>query len=82
MKLSEFIVLDEVNKKQALLHTGVLIGKRREEDRLVFLFKMEDYYVESVCSFQTKDVEQFRVFQNEKLLMPYLEEIQIEDLLD
>jgi hypothetical protein len=82
MKLSEFILLNEDQKKGALLHEGVLIGKRNSNDCLVFLFQIQGYYVESFCNIHSKSVEEFRAFSGIDSLYPYLEAIRLDDLLN
>lgn len=81
MKLSEFILLDESSVKSTLLHQGVLIGKRRCPDTLVFLFQIDDYYVETYFNLSDKAVREFRAFKNLNSLKPYLESIEIDHLL-
>ena len=82
MKLSDFILLDEEQKKGTLLHEGVLIGKRTCEDCMVFLFQLPDYYVESYCNRQSKSIEEFRAFTHLEPLYPYLDAIPLGDLLN
>jgi hypothetical protein len=81
MKLSDFILLDEEDKKLAVLHEGVLIGKRKKKECMVFLFQLNSFYVETFCNLQTKAVVQFRIFDHTRLLRPYLETIAIDELL-
>jgi hypothetical protein len=81
MKLSDFILLNEEEKKLIVLHEGVLIGKRKKPDRIVFLFQLNGFYVETFGDTQTKDIVEFRMFEHTKLLHPYLEAIVIDDLL-
>jgi len=82
MKLSEFILLDGNEKASVVLHNGVLVGKRKKEPMIVFLFQMGDYYVETYCNQQNKKVLQFNAFNNAKNLAPYLEAISIDELLN
>lgn len=82
MKLSDFILLDEEQKKGTLLHDGVLIGKRNCRDRMVFLFQFPTYYVESYCNMESKSIEEFRAFTHLEPLYPYLEAIPLDDLLN
>jgi len=81
MKLSDFIMQDGEEKKQIALHQGVLISKRTKPGSFIFLFQMENFYVEMFCDTQTKSVTQFRAFSGTKLLQPYLESITIDGLL-
>jgi len=82
MKLSDFILLSEEEKKMAVLHHGVLIAKRNNFDYMVFLFQLGAYYVEAYCNQQNKAIEQYNAFESTKLLVPYLETIPIDDLLN
>ena len=81
MKLSEFILLGLEEKGHIALHEGILIGKRTYEDYLVFLFRIDEFYIELFCNLQSKAMEEVRVFNGIKLLTPYLESIKIDDLL-
>ena len=80
MKLSDFTMLNGEEKKLVVLHEGVLIGKRKRPELIVFLFQMNNFYVETFCDTKTKDVIEYRVFAHTKLLQPYLEAITIDDL--
>ncbi len=81
MKLSEFILAEEAEMKAAVLHKGVLVAKRNIQDRLVFLFQMDDYYVETYCDVRKKSICEYRAFQNINTLDPYLDNITIDHLL-
>jgi hypothetical protein len=81
MKLSEFILLSEEQKKQSVLHKGVLVAKRSRGDCLIFLFQLDNYYVETHCNRASGRITEYRVFHHLSLLMPYLEEIKIDGLL-
>lgn len=80
MKLSDFTMLNGEEKKFTVLHQGVLIGKRKRPELIIFLFQLNDFYVETFCDIKTKDVTEYRVFAHTKLLQPYLETIAIDDL--
>jgi hypothetical protein len=80
MKLSDFTMLNGEEKKLVVLHEGVLIGKRKRPGLIVFLFQLNNFYVETFCDTKTKDVIEYRVFAHTKLLQPYLEAITIDDL--
>lgn len=82
MKLSEFIALPEDHKRSIVMTEGVAIAKRHLADRLVFLFQLEEYYVETFCCCRSKEILEYRVFQNTKQLAPYLEAIEIDHLLN
>lgn len=80
MKLSDFIMLSEEQKNLAVLHQGVLVGKRKKMEHLIFLFRLDSFYVETFCNIKTKRVIQYRMFEHSGLLQPYLESIVIDDL--
>ncbi|ANE51604.1 hypothetical protein [Flavisolibacter tropicus] len=82
MRLAEFILLSEGEKKVVVLHQGILIAKRTRYPYMVFLFQMDNYYAEAFCNIQTKAIEEYRAFNHPSLLKPYLEEIAIDDLLE
>ena len=82
MKLSEFILLSEEQKKSMLIHNGILVGKRNVAECIVFLFQLPDYYVETWFDRQSHSIQQFVTFINMESLNPYLEEIAIEGLLN
>lgn len=81
MKLSDFIMLNEEEKKKAVLYLGVLIGKRKHPGHIIFLFQLNNFYVETFGDVQTKAVTQYRAFVNTNLLQPYLGDIAIDDVL-
>ena len=82
MKLSDFIMLNEEEKKLAVLHRGILVAKKTDTKHFFFLFQMDHFYVETCCHIKTKRVEGYKMFQNLMLLEPYLETIAIDDLLN
>jgi hypothetical protein len=82
MKLSDFIMLNEEEKKLAVLHRGVLIGKRKNHASMIFLFQFGHFYVETFCNSENKAVEEFRIFAGTRPLLPYLEQISIDDLVN
>jgi len=82
MRLSDFILLNDGQKQSTLLQQGVLIAKREYDTCKVFLFQLEDYYVETYCNTQNKAIEEYRVFGDTQLLSPYLQAIPLDDLLN
>lgn len=82
MKLSEFILLNEAEKKRSVIQQAVLLAKRTYPDLIVFLFQLEDYYIETYCNTEDKTIEEYRVLPGVDALKPYLEAIPIDDLLN
>lgn len=81
MKLSEFIALTEDQKRSTVLTQGVAIARRSLSDQIVFLYHLHEYYVETYCCYRSKEIEEYRVFQDTQQLMPYLNAIRIDHLL-
>jgi hypothetical protein len=81
MTLSDFILLSSDEKRVVLLHEGILIGKRKNQKCMVFLFQLGLFYVEIYCNVESKQVEEYRAFEETNELHPYLDNIPIDDLL-
>lgn len=82
MEISDFIMLNEEEKKLTVLHRGILVAKRTNSTHLFFLFQMDRFYVEATCRIETKAIEEYKMFHHLKLLEPYLETITIDELLN
>jgi hypothetical protein len=81
MKLSEFILLTQEEKRFIVLQEGVVIAKMEVLNYIVFLFQLPHYYVETYCCKDTKEIREYRAFPNAEHLTPYLEAIPIHHLL-
>ena len=80
MKLSDFILLNEEEKKRTVLHEGVLIAKRSNPATVIFLFQVKCFYVEACFNAVNKEIQEFRMSDRTSLLQPYLEAIPLDDL--
>ncbi len=80
MKISDFIMLSIEEKSTIVLHTGILIGKRRTDNFFIFLFQLDGFYAEVFCNLDDKSVQEYRVFQSTSQLQPYLETVSIDGL--
>lgn len=81
MKLSEFILLTQEEKRFIVLQEGVVLAKMEVLNYMVFLFQLPHFYVETFCCQETKEIREYRVFHNVEHLTPYLEAIPIHHLL-
>lgn len=81
MKLSDFILLNEEQKKRAVLHDGVLLCKRQLPATVIFLFHVQHFYVEVWFDANSKEVKVFHMFVETEMLQPYLEDISISELM-
>ena len=50
MKLSEFILLTQEEKRSTVLQEGVAIAKMEVLNYVVFLFQLPHFYVETYCN--------------------------------
>ena len=82
MKLSEFILLNEAEKKWSVMNQAVPLAQRSYEDVIVFLFQLEDYYVEAYCNVEDKTIGEYRVLPDTNAIRHYLEAIPIDELLN
>jgi len=81
MTLSDFILLSKEEKRVILLHEGILIGKRTNFDCIIFLFQLSLFYVEVYGRLETKEVLEYKAFEETNELYPYIKDIQIDHLL-
>lgn len=79
MKLSEFIVLNEVEKR-AVMNNAVALAKRTSPGQVIFLFQVESYYVEAYCNTEANRVEEYCILPDTNAIRHYLEFIVIDDL--
>jgi AAA+ ATPase superfamily predicted ATPase len=82
MKLSEFMLLNEVDKKCAVMNNAVPLAKSASPEFIIFLFQLEDFYVETYCNIADKTIDEYRVLPNTNAIKHYLDAIPIEDLLN
>ena len=55
MTLSEYIKLDDVSKNNILLEKGILLDVDTENDKIVNLFALYDFFVEvTICNKESK----------------------------
>lgn len=71
--LYQFNQLSE-NEKADTAWTGAYLGNRTEEDHIVQLYSLPDFYVEVYYSPGTNAITRFRAFKQLRLLAPYLEQ--------
>ena len=82
MKLSEFILLNEEDKKCAVMSKAVALAQRTYPDMTIFLFQLDYYYIEAYCNQASKSIEEYRVLPDTNAISHYLEAIPIDDLLN
>lgn len=81
MKLSEFIVLNEAEKKHAVMNYAVPLASRTFPGFVIFLFQLDGYYVEAYCNDRNKAIEEYCVLPGVNAIGHYLQAITIDGLL-
>ncbi len=82
MKLSEFILLNEADKKCVIMNEAVALAQRTYRDTIIFLFQLENYYVEAYCNAADKSIEEYCVLPDTNAICHYLQAIPIDELLN
>lgn len=82
MKLSDFILLNEGDKKCAVMNNAVVLAQRTSPEFIIFLFQLDHYYVEAYCNKSNKSIEEYRVLPDTNAIAHYLEAIAIDDLVN
>lgn len=78
MTLYYFKQLSENGQLQVLEQKGVAIAYRKEQGRRMLLYSIDSFYVEVI---HTKKRMLVRSFSTDTLLQPYLEQIDLSELL-
>ncbi len=81
MKLSDFLLLNEEQKKTTVLHQGVLVGKRKDDVTISFLFQLNHFYVEACFDVKSRLLREYRMFLSSVLLEQYLDKLELDGLI-
>ena len=81
MTLYEFQTLTEKVQTNILYNRGAYIGKRKENGKIGVLYQLEGFYIEIFYRTYRREIFLLHCFSTTDLLQPYLEEINIEELL-
>jgi hypothetical protein len=81
MTMYDFQLLPEHQQIEVLYQHGVYIGKRKEKFSIIILYQLESFYVEVVYRKYRSHVKHLHCFESTELLDPYLEQIDVENLV-
>lgn len=81
MILQEFQLLSDEEKFQILKERGVLIAQRENNHHFADLYQIDSFYMEVFFLRWSQRLWKFHSFNLEVLLTPYLEQIDIYELL-
>ena len=81
MTMYDFQLLPEQEQIDRLYQFGVYIGKRKEAFSIILLYQFESFYVEVHYRKYRSHVIKLHCFESTELLDPYLEQIDVENLV-
>lgn len=81
MKMHDFQLLPEQDQIDILYQYGVYVGKRKEAFSVILLYQLESFYVEVFYRKYRSHVKRLHCFESTDLLDPYLEQIDVENLV-
>ena len=82
MTLDEFTLLNETKQAETLLARGIFLTERLYKNFTIFLYQVDDFYVEVYHNLRFNVMQGMRSFQDDDALQPYLETIDISCLLN
>jgi len=77
MTLDEFTRLNETKQAEVLLAQGAFVAERMYKNFAIFLYQVNNCYVEVYHNVNFNVMQGMRCFQDDEALQPYLEEIDI-----
>lgn len=80
MTVHDFIKLSDLERLEKIYLSSCL-AKRADDHFDYELYQIDGFYVEASFQKDTFVIEELKVFSNPSLLLPYLEQIDITDLL-
>jgi len=80
MTLDEFSLLDDTHQAEVLIEKGVFLAERMYKNFSIFLYGVEDFYVEIYHNLKYNVMQGMRSFRAEEDLDPFLESIDISSL--
>lgn len=81
MTLQQFNGLEEIMQAAILWKRGVHIATRDDQVYQYLLYQLDSFYVEVLYHVEFEVIHRFRTFSNTSQLEPYLEPLNITDLI-
>lgn len=82
MTMNEFQKFGENEQLTILYNEGVYLGKRRDANQVVLLYQLEGFYAEVFYRIYRQYISKIHLSGNISILDPYLEQIDVEDLVN
>lgn len=64
MRLSEFMVLPQEQKRSTVVKEGIPVAKKESPEEMHFLFQLPGFYVETRFSKHSKEIREYRMFHH------------------
>jgi hypothetical protein len=81
MRFTDFKLLPLPVQAHIICEKGVLLCERREDEYLIALYAVDEFYVEIYYRGRNEEIEKFRSFHSTELLEPYLNTIRFVELV-
>jgi hypothetical protein len=81
MMMHDFQLLPEQEQINVLYQCAVYVGKRKDTFSIILLYQLESFYVEVYYRKYRSHVRHLHCFESTELLDPYLEQIDVENLV-
>ncbi len=82
MKMCEFMLLSQREQIDLLYTQGVYLGKKKRDKQTCILYQLAYFYVELQYRRYRYYIDEVRCFESTAYLDPYLQEINIEELIN
>jgi len=82
MTYTEYKALDKYTQVDVALEEGAIIGKRIENDDLLILYQLNNFYIELAYLEDLSEIYAIYHTESDLLLEPYLQAIDISELID
>lgn len=81
IKLSDFRLLEDSVQADLVYEKGCYLGKRRAGICIILLYQVDSFYVEIFYIRYRRFIQQILCFQSTQFLDPYLEQIDVHELV-
>ena len=82
MTSAEFSLLSETKQTEILLEKGVFVAERMYKNFTIFLYQVDQIYVELYHNLRYNVIQGMRSFEDQEALEPFLREIDISCLTE
>ena len=76
--LYEFNVLTDIEKANMVLDNGTFMLKRHDDQHVINLYTLSDFYVELYYDQKSNRINKIRSFKSTEPLDPYIDDIEVD----